>query len=127
MCVAAWMMERACSTRSASGASGFHSRSSAWPSTPASGARKSWATMFTSSLFMRSSSTSRALVRSTAWYSSALRRMIPIPSASVSIVITWMRLKARRTSLSTFRTATTSPPERMGMATSLRVAATSGM
>ena len=67
MWVADWMMDRACCSRSSSGASGLHSRSSAWPSTPASGARKSWATMFTSSLFMRSSSTSRAFVRSTAW------------------------------------------------------------
>ena len=93
MWVAAWMMDRACSRRSARGASGRHSSSSAWPSTPARGARKSWATMFTSSLFMRSSSTSFALVRSRAWYSSALRRMMPIPSASVSRVITWLRLK----------------------------------
>ena len=83
--------------------------------------------MFTSSLFMRSSSTSRALVRSTAWYSSALRRMMPMPSARVSSVITWLRLKARRASLSTLRTATTSSPETMGMATSLRVAGKSAM
>ena len=121
MWVAARMMARAWSTRSSREASGFHSNSSAWPRTPASGERKSWATMLTSSLFIRSSSTSLALVRSSAWYSSALRRMIPMPSASVSSVMTCPRSKPRRTSLPTVRTATTSSPEKIGIDTMLRV------
>ena len=50
-----------------------------------------------------------------------------MPSARVSRVITRLRLKPPRESLSTLRTATTSSPETMGMATSLRVAATSAM
>ena len=75
--------------------------SSAQPRIEASGARKSCATTFTSSLLVRSSSTSRAFVCSSVAYSSALRSRIPIPSASVCSVITWPRSKAPGRSPST--------------------------
>ena len=93
----AWARPR----RSSRAASAWLSSSSAQPMMAASGARKSWATTFTSSLFVRSSSTRRAFVSSRVAYSSAVRRRMPIPSASVSRVITWPRSKAPGRSPST--------------------------
>ena len=109
--------ERVCSGGVAPGSP----RSSAQPRIAASGARKSWATTFTSSLFIRSSSTSRAFVASRASYSSAVRSRMPIPSASVSSVIRWPLSKPPGRSSSTRSTAATSPPERIGTASALRL------
>ena len=64
MRVAAPTIDCARALRSSTGASAWASRSSAQPRIAARGARKSWATTLTISLFVRSSSTRRAFVSS---------------------------------------------------------------